>query len=189
MAALPEPRLTPEDYLALDRQAEEKNEFIDGVVIGMAGGSEAHDLITGNVFAALRAALQGACRVYTSNMRVQVHPSGMYVYPDVTVVCGPSHLADDHRDTLLNPTLVVEVLSPSTERRDRGRKARLYRALPSLNEYLLIAQDGPYVERLFRQANGQWGIAETDDPQGVVELATGPCRLAMADIYADVAFT
>ena len=189
MDALPRARPTPEDYLALDRQAEEKSEFIDGIIVAMAGGSEPHDLISGNVFAALRSALRGGCRVYTSNMRVQVHPSGMYVYPDVTVVCGPSRLADDQRDTLLNPTLVVEVLSPSTERRDRGRKAQLYRALPSLNEYLLIAQDSPYVERYFRQANGQWGIAETDDPHGVVELATGPCHLAMADIYAEIEFS
>ncbi len=188
MAALPDARRGPEDYLALDRQAEEKSEFIDGVIVSMAGGSEAHDLICGNVFAALRSALRGVCRVYTSNMRVQVHPSGMYVYPDVTVVCGPSRLADDHHDTLLNPALVVEVLSPSTEQRDRGRKARLYRALPSLNEYLLIAQDGPYVERYVRQANGQWGLVETEDPRGMVELVTGPCRLAMADIYADVEF-
>ena len=147
MPAMPKPLLTPEEYLARERRAETKSEYLRGEVFAMAGASRAHNLIASNAAGELRQQLRDRpCEVYPSDMRVKVSPSGLYTYPDVTVVCGEPQFEDAEVDTLLNPKVLVEVLSPSTADYDRGGKFTHYRRLPSLQEYVLISQDRPLVE-------------------------------------------
>jgi len=134
--------LTPEQYLEIERKAEYKSEYFNGETFAMAGASRRHNLITGNVFAAIHRQIRNRpCEAYTNDMRVKVSESGLYTYPDVVVVCEKPEFDDEHRDTLLNPSLIVEVLSESTEAYDRGKKFENYRMIASLSDYLLIAQD------------------------------------------------
>lgn len=188
MAALAKVRVTPTEYLKLERKSPHKSELIDGEIIAMAGGSPAHDLISGNVYLQLRSRLKGRCRVFTSNMRVQVHPSGMYIYPDVSVVCSKVQVDQKYKDNLLNPTLIVEVLSESTAQIDRGRKTTLYRALPSLEEYLLIEQDRAEVVHYSRQADGAWSDATVYQDTATITLASVGCSLSLDEIYDEVDF-
>ena len=181
------PRLTPAEYLARERKSETKSEFIGGQVLAMAGASEQHNLITLNVGAELRAQLRRRpCRVYPSDMRVRIDELGTYTYPDVTVVCDEPRFEDDQRDTLLNPTAIVEVLSKSTERYDRGRKFQAYRTLASLTEYVLIAQDRVYVEHYVRQPEGFWLLSEATELSAEIQLPTLNCTLSLADVYDKV---
>lgn len=188
--AAPQIRYTPEEYLALEREAEYRSEYLDGELIAMAGASRRHNLVGGNIFASLHSQLRGRpCEVYTNDMRIGVDPARHYAYPDVAVVCGePEFLDDGLLDTLLNPTLLVEVLSPSTEDYDRGRKfARYRRALGTLEDYLLVAQDAMLVEHYSR--NGmRWVLTEYSAPDDVVDLPSIDCRLALADVYDRVVF-
>lgn len=155
----------------------------------MAVANERHNLVTGNSSASLHSQLRRrACTVYPSDMRVKVSPMGLYTYPDISIVCGAPRFEDDQRDTLLNPTVLVEVLSPSTENYDRGQKFQRYRALSSLAEYVLIAQDAMYVEHYARQHDGRWLLTEADGAEGVLELASIGCRLALVNVYEKVDF-
>jgi Uma2 family endonuclease len=184
MSSLPKVRFTSEQYLALERQAEYKSEFLGGEIFAMAGASREHNLIAGNVFAALHAQLRGRpCETYASDMRVKVTASGLYTYPDVVVACGEPRFEDAHGDTLLNPTLVVEVLSTSTEAYDRGDKFADYRLLESLAEYVLIAQDRHRVERFTRQPDGQWLFSEARHLGGAISLGSIDCQLALDEVY------
>src|SRR5437870_1310644 len=141
MAVRVQQRFSPEEYLALEREAEYKSEYVDGFIIAMSGTSRRHSLIAGNVFAAIHAAIRGRpCEVHTSDLRVKVTATGLYTYPDVVALCGEPRFEDEVLDTLLNPDVIVEVLSESTEAYDRGKKAARYRRLESLQEYVLIAQ-------------------------------------------------
>ncbi|HLC17134.1 MAG TPA: Uma2 family endonuclease [Thermodesulfovibrionia bacterium] len=145
-------RYTPEEYLALERKAEYKSEFVNGRIFAMSGASRKHNLIAGNIFRELSLQFKNRpCEVYMSEMRVKVSPTGMYTYPDVVAVCGDISLEDIHNDTLINPTVIVEVLSESTEAYNRGEKFAHYRSLESLQEYILVAQDKVRVERFVRQ--------------------------------------
>ena len=140
MSSLPKARFTPEEYLALERQAEYRSEFFHGEIFAMAGASREHNLIAGNVSRELGNQLKGRpCETYQSDMRVKVSDTGLYTYPDVVVACGELAFEDDEVDTLLNPTLLIEVLSESTESYDRGKKFGYYRTIQSLAEYLLVA--------------------------------------------------
>ena len=182
----PSPHMTPEEYLALERSAETKSEYLDGEVFAMAGVTRAHSLIAGDVHAALHGQLAaGPCEVHMADMRVKVSETGLYTYPDVVVACGKVGFEDEHTDTLLNPTVVIEVLSPSTEAYDRGLKFSHYRRLPSLQDYLLIAQDRVSVEH-FARREGQWLLTEQTDLNAVVDLAAIGCRLALVAVYARV---
>jgi Uma2 family endonuclease len=184
MSSLPKVRFTPEQYLALERQAEYKSEFLGGEIFAMAGASREHNLIAGNVFASLHAQLKGRpCETYPSDMRVKVTESGLYTYPDVVVVCGEPQFEDERGDTLLNPTLLVEVLSPSTEAYDRGDKFANYRLLESLAEYVMIAQDRRRVERFVRQPDGQWLFSEARQLGQAISLASIGCQLALDEVY------
>lgn len=163
MSSRPQRHLTPEEYLEQDRQAAIKSEYLAGEVLAMAGASEAHNLIVANVITELRTQLKKRlCKVYPGDLRVKVSQTGLYTYPDMTVVCGESQFDDQH--TLLNPTLIVEVLSPDTADYDRGGKFTHYRKLPSLQEYVLIAQDTPHIEHYVRQNGNQWLLSETENP-------------------------
>lgn len=186
--AIPQKRWTAEDYLAFERASDEKHEFINGNVYLMTGASREHNLIVFNLAVSLGTQLRGRdCEAYAGDMRVRVRPRD-YVYPDLAVVCEPPQFEDAQVDTLLNPTLLIEVLSPSTEQYDRGRKFESYRALASLREYVLIAQDRPHIERYVRQSHGEWLLSEANGLDASLELPSIGCTLALADVYAKVDF-
>ncbi len=178
---------TPEEYLALERQADYKSEYFAGEIFAMTGASRKHNLVAGNVLASLHAQLKGRpCEIYPSDMRVKVSPTGLYTYPDVVIICGDPAFDDDQKDTLLNPTVLVEVLSKSTASYDRGEKFEHYRKLNSLTEYLVIAQDKHHLEHYVRQPDNQWLLSETDDMQETIHLHSIECNLALLDIYDKV---
>jgi Uma2 family endonuclease len=187
MSSRTQQRYTPEEYLALERQAQCKSEYYAGEIFAMAGASRWHNLIVANVIGELRSQLKGRpCTTYPSDMRVKVSPTGLYTYPDVTVVCGEAQFEDHQQDTLLNPTLIVEVLSESTEAYDRGGKFAHYRKLPSLLEYVLITQTKPHVEHYVRQPDNQWLLAEVESLPDTIHLPSIDCRLALAEVYDKV---
>ncbi len=187
MSAQPKIYLTPAEYLAFERTQEYKSEYWAGQVLAMAGASERHNLIETNVIIALGSQLRGkSCKVYPSDMRVKVPATGLYTYPDVTVMCGKAQFEDIDRDTLLNPTVIVEILSKSTENYDRGKKFQNYRTLESLTEYVLIAQDAVHIEHYIRQPDNQWLLSEAKDLSAVVDLPTIQCTLALIDVYDKV---
>ena len=177
---------SPTEYLALERHAEFRNEYLNGEIFAMTGGSRAHNLITVNLAASIGQQLKGRpCESYINDMRVKVDASGLYTYPDLVVVCGDVDIEDEHNDTVLNPTLIIEVLSDSTEAYDRGEKFRHYRSLPSLKEYLLIAQKNIAVELYTRCSDG-WLLQEYNQPDDTVTLGSIDCTLLVSDIYDKV---
>ena len=179
--------VSPEDYLALERKNEFKSEYLDGEIRAMTGASRPHNIITLNVASELRAQLRAAnCETYAMDMRVKIPARNQYTYPDVIVVCGKPELEDDYLDTLLNPTLLIEVLSKSTAKHDRTVKFDHYRTLESLAEYVLIAQDEHRVEQYTRQADGRWLLTDAGGPEGVVELSSVNCALPLGMIYERV---
>jgi Uma2 family endonuclease len=190
MSSNPLPRLSPEEYLRIERAAEWKSEYIDGEMFAMAGASPRHSIIAANLVGELRNQLRdGPCIVYNTDLRVATDPQRHYTYPDVIVGCEPPRYVDTQLDTLTNPTLVVEVLSKTTENYDRGEKAERYRALSSLAGYLLVAQDRVHVELYTRQPDDSWLLREWNDPSEEIELASPRCRLNVGEIYAKVDFT
>ena len=187
MATQPRPRIPPEEYLAQERQSERKHEYFDGEIFAMSGASPTHVMIVGNVVTALNIQLVGRdCGVYASDLRVKVSATGLYTYPDVVVICGAPQFDDDQGDTLTNPQVIVEVLSPSTEDYDRGRKFGQYRAIPSFVEYVLIAQEKHHVEHFVRQRDNRWLLSETNQAEDTIPLDSIGCQIALADIYAKV---
>lgn len=187
MSLQPKTHLTPEEYLAIERKAEYKSEYFNGEMFAMAGASERHALIVTNVVAELRGQLRHRpCTVYSTDLRVRVSPTGLYTYPDVIVVCGQAQFADDQKDTLLNPTLIVEVLSESTKDYDRGGKFEHYRSLASLSEYVLIAQDKHHVEHFVRQPDNRWLLSETNRLEDTIHLPSIASNLALAEVYDKV---
>ena len=189
MAAEPPGLLSCEDYLALERRGEGKHEYVAGEFVAMVSASFRHNLIQTRVVSNLYGQLRGRpCEVTPSGLRVAVGALGIYTYPDVTVVCGEPRFEDAEQDTLLNPTLIVEILSPSTESYDRGKKFQRYRLLPAFQEYLLIAQDLPFVEHYVRQADNRWVFSAFERLGDVVALDAIGGTLALADVYAGIAF-
>jgi len=187
LSTQPKSFLTPEQYLEIERKAGCKSEYYQGEMFAMAGALEPHNVLVGNLVRDLGQQLRRRpCRVYPSDMRVRVSTTGLYTYPDVTVVCAKPQFADQHTDTLVNPTFIAEVLSPSTERFDRGRKFEHYRSIESLAEYLLVAQDRVHVELYTRQSDGRWVLSEASRLEDIVELHSIQCRLALADLYEKV---
>lgn len=182
------PRLSAQDYLALERKAETKSEFVNGVVYAMSGASRKHNLVAGNAFGLLHAQLRGRrCEAYTGDMRVKISDTGAYLYPDVVVACGDIQFEDAEVDTLLNPTVVIEVLSPTTEAFDRGAKFGHYRQIPSLQEYVLIAQDRSSVQRYLRHGDA-WLWVELTEPEETLELPSIGCQLPLSAVYERVEF-
>jgi len=191
MAAHAQPRMTPEEYLALDRAAETRSEYYDGVMYAMSGGSHRHALIIGNLNAELRSALKKSpCLTSPTELRVKVNQRS-YAYPDIVVVCDEPQYLDGEIDTLLNPSLVIEVLSPSTERHDRGAKSVRYRKIESLKEYALVSQTEARVEIYRKQLSGDWLLSESVGRDAVCRfegLKQEPVRLSLAEIYERVQF-
>lgn len=183
-----QPRYTPEEYLALERKADYKSEYVNGQIIAMAGASRQHNLIAGNLYREVSQQVRGRpCEAYISDMRVKVGSAGLYTYPDVVVVCGDIRFEDASHDTLLNPLVIVEVLSASTEAYDRGEKFAHYRRLESLQEYLLVAQDKVRLEHYVRQGS-QWVLSEVSDLNDTVHLAAIGCDVVLQEFYDKVQF-
>jgi Uma2 family endonuclease len=184
MSSQPSTFLTPEEYLEIERRAERKSEYFQGEMFAMAGASLEHAEIIINLARELSQRLKGRpCHVYSTDVRLRVDPTGLYTYPDVMVICGDPQLADERRDTVVNPVLIVEVLSESTEAYDRGKKFEQYRTLPSLREYLLVAQDAPRIEQWIRQPDDNWLRAETKGRGASIQLASVDCVLPLAEVY------
>ncbi len=189
MLTQPKAHLTEEEYLALERVAEYKSEYVDGEIFAMGGASERHNLVVTSVVRELGNQLKGRpCKVYSSDMRVRVRESGMYTYPDVVALCGEARFDDEQQDTLLNPSVIIEVLSASTEGYDRGMKFGHYRKLKSLMEYLLISQKEPHVEHYVRQPNNQWLFSEARTLQDSMQLVSIGCTLLLSELYDKLVF-
>lgn len=166
-----------------------KSEFLDGEMFAMSGGTQPHSLIACNLISALASELKNSpCVVLNSDMRVKVQACGLYTYPDVTVACGESRIEDELDDTLLNPTVIVEILSDSREAYDRGAKFEMYRQIPSLREYLLVSQHKALVEQFIRQDGGEWLLRAVAGLEGKVSLPSIGITIAMADVYSKVKF-
>jgi Uma2 family endonuclease len=190
MSAHALPRITPEEYLAIERAAEFRSEYYGGKMYAMAGASHGHVLIVLNLGAELRQALKGRpCEVYPIDMRLRVSPKGLFTYPDLMVVCGAPVFAGDRKDTVTNPVLIIEVLSKSTEAHDRGFKFAQYRTVESLQEYVLVSQTEPRIERFRRQPNNQWILNESVGMDAALSLESIDCQIPMAEIYDKVEFT
>lgn len=189
MSALENPRYTPEQYLEWERAAPVKSEYFDGQIFAMAGASEEHVLIVTNLVRELSTQFKGKpCRTYSNDMRVKVSESGLYTYPDVVVVCGERQFSDAVQDTLENPTVIFEVLSPTTEAYDRGAKFAQFRRLPSLQEYVLVSQTEFLVEQFVRQSDGNWLLIESAGEAASVSLPTLSVTLPLSEIYDRVEF-
>jgi Uma2 family endonuclease len=185
----PKVRITPEEYLELERRSETKHEYLNGEVFAMPGVTRQHNLIAVNITVELgMQVIDRPCEVYAIDLRTKVRPTGLYTYPDIAVVCGAPEFEDEREDTLLNPQVIIEVLSDSTESYDRGRKFAHYRAVESLREYLLVSQAECRVERFARQDDSSWIYAETTDPNGAVELTSVACRLTLSRVYHRIGF-
>lgn len=180
--------LTEGEYLQIERKSEFRNEYIAGRIYAMSGASERHNVIAGNLYALIWMQIRGrSCRAYMNDLRVKVAPARMYTYPDIVAVCGERQLEDAHLDTLLNPAVIVEVLSESTEAYDRGEKFAYYRRLESLREYVLVAQDKIRVEH-YRREGEQWVLTEISDPDGTLHLPSIDCHVEVKAIYENVDF-
>jgi Uma2 family endonuclease len=186
MAALPDPIGTAAEYLAFERAAELRHEFIGGRVSAMAGACERHNQLTSALnFLLYGQLVERDCQVFQSDMRVQVSER-VYFYPDVVVVCGEAHYRDAHRDTLLNPAVVFEVLSPSTEDYDRGTKFTHYRAIPTLQDYVLVSQQQMKIEHATRRPDDTWVLRDVTEPDAQISLPSIGCTLTLRDIYRRV---
>ncbi len=179
---------TEEEYLAWEETAVEKSEYVDGQIRAMSGGSEPHASIPVNIGAELRTALRGrGCRVLSSDMKVWA--AGVYYYPDLSVVCGPSTYRGGNKHTITNPVLVVEVLSPSTESKDRGEKFIRYQQIETLRSYLLVSQTEPRVELFERGENGHWDYTMVAGTDSTIDVPSLDITLTLAEIYDQVNFT
>lgn len=179
--------LTPEEYLAIERAAETKSEYFQGEMFAVAGAGYAHNLLASKLIQLLAPdADKRGCEVLPSDMRVKISELGKYTYPDVTVTCGKAELEDAHDDTLLNPVVIFEILSDSTERYDRGTKFAHYQKLPSLRVYVLVAQDRARVEIYTRQDGGFWRYEAFEGPEALVALEPPGARFTLAQLYEGI---
>ena len=180
--------VSPEDYLAREREAEFKSEYFDGEIVAFAGASLEHNRVVMNIARELSSDLKGTpCEIFSADMRVKAGRG--YVYPDVFGVCGQPVFADDRCDVLLNPALLVEVLSESTEFYDRNIKANYYRTIESLSEYLFVSQSEYHVEQYTRQLDGRWLITDIRSLDDIVDLSSISCKLSLREIYDRVALS
>jgi Uma2 family endonuclease len=177
---------TPQEYLAMERASATKHELANGAIVARSGGTFEHSAIAANLVGELGAVLVGqGCQALTSDMRIKIHATDRYVYPDGAVVCGGPEFEDETRDILLNPRVIIEVLSDSTEAYDRGDKFDQYRAIPSFQEYVLASQKAPRIEVFTRQAEGGW-LLHIHGPGERVELASLGCVVEVDRVYGGV---
>jgi Uma2 family endonuclease len=189
MSAVPKIYLTPTEYLAFERQSDVKHEYFRGELFAMAGASRQHVTISTNLAYLLVGQLKGRpCNVFNGDMRVKVSSTGLYTYPDASVVCGRPRFEDKELDVLLNPTVIVEILSKSTEAYDRGEKFAQYRTLDTLADYLLLSQNRPLIERFTRQPDGVWLFTESAGLDAVMPIESIQCQLPLVEVYDRVEF-
>lgn len=189
MSTQPVRQLTPREYLAIERDCEAKHEYYRGEMFAMVGATRGHNRLTVNIAALLHGQLsERPCDFFVSDMRVKIDETGLYTYPDAVVTCEHPNFEDAELDTLLNPQVIIEVLSESTEKYDRGKKFEHYRQIESLTDYVLIAQDHAQVERFARNEQGQWLLSEASGLEATMQLPTIDCQLPLADLYAKVEF-
>ncbi len=189
MSSAAKSKLTVAEYLAFERASESKHEFFDGELFAMTGGTPAHSLIASNFIREAGNALKDRpCVVYTSDLRVKVNATGLYTYPDVTIVCGEQKFDDNQSDTLINPTIVVEVLSKSTASYDRGPKSKHFRKIDSLQALILIEQDSPVVEVYCRQSDGKWILTDATELTDSIAIEPIGIFIPLAEIYRNVTF-
>lgn len=188
MAANPITKISPEEYLALDRAAEVRSEYFDGEIVAMAGGSARHSALQINLAAEVQVAFRGTpCRAFSADLRVMI-PGRVYVYPDLSVVCGKPLFADERQDILLNPKVIFEILSPSTEAYDRGVKFRHYREIESLTDYILVSQDEIRIEQYTRAEANTWTLHDYQLATDVLTIAAINLSLPISAIYNRVDF-
>ncbi len=189
MTAVLKTKLTTQEYLAIDSQVEFKSEFFQGEIIAMVGFSPCHNFIRENLTGEIGSRLKGTSyRSLSASQRIHVSRTGLYTYPDLLIVCGPLELDPENSHTIINPTAIVEVLSPSTEKYDRGAKFRNYQQIPSLKEYVLVAQDEAVIERFVRQSDGSWGLVSFVGLEATLAFTTVPVQIPLADVYAGISF-
>lgn len=187
MSTQPLTRFSPQQYLAQERKAEFKSEFYQGEIFALAGASREHNLIVANLVREIGNALKDSnCEVYPSEMRVKVSATGLYTYPDVTIACGEPEFEDKELDTLLNPTVLFEVLSKSTEAYDRGTKARHYRKIPSLQHYVLVSQFQSSVEIFSRSSDDTWTLTEVNALPESLQLQSPNVAVPLAEVYRKI---
>jgi Uma2 family endonuclease len=184
MATLPDAPLTEAQYLEIERLAEFKSEFHDGRMFAVSGGSLNHSLISTRMSALLDRQMPPGCRTCNSDLRIKVASAGLYTYPDCGVICGEPEYFGGQKDVVLNPLLIVEVLSPSTEGYDRGKKFELYRTIPSFQEYLIVHQDQGHVEHFSKQHDGSWLLRNHTGVDDSVNIARLGIHIALADLYS-----
>jgi len=187
----PSRRYTIEEYLRLENDSSQRHEYHDGEIVAMAGGSPEHSLIIANLIGEVRNRLKGGpCRIYDGNLRVRIPRSRYYVYPDATVICGAVDRDPDDRSgqSIINPRAVIEVLSPTTEHLDYGKKFRQYIECETLQEYVIVAQHEPRAESYFRQTDGTWVFTPVAELTGVLPIRSIQIELPLADVYAGVVF-
>ncbi len=190
MSSQPASRLSIGEYLALDRKSENKHEYFRGAAFAMGGASRAHNAITLNIGGELRQAFRSReCVAFVSDMRVRIDFDQSYVYPDVVATCLSPQFEDEELDTLINPQLIIEVLSDSTESYDRGKKFERYRTIESLTDYLLVTQDRVSVDYFHRDDDGLWKLRAYNSLSDVVQLDSVGCELSLADVYLKVEFS
>lgn len=182
-------RMTEAEYLEFERNSDTKHEYLNGEVFAMTGASWEHNRIFGSTYLSLALQLRGkACLVNPSDQRVKVTATGFYAYPDLSVICGEPKFAGNEFDTIVNPMVIIEILSPSTEAYDRGVKFQHYRQIETLQDYLLISQDKPHIEGFARQGDGKWILTEAIGLTSTFALPSIACTLALADVYEHVTF-
>lgn len=189
MSAIPKKRLTPAQYLEIEGKAEFKSEFYNGEMFAMPGATPKHNYVKSNLEGEIFVRVKGtACRATSSDQRLLVTPSGLYTYPDIIIVCGTPEYAFHDANTLVNPTVIIEVLSDSTERYDRTTKLMWYQQIESLKEYIMVAQDRPWCEVVSRRDDGSWTLGIVADMKSELAVASMSIRIPLADIYAGVNF-
>ncbi len=183
MATQPKPFLTPEQYLEFERESEERNEYLDGEIFAMSGGSPRHNTIVNNIASSLRPQIRKRCQYFTTDLRVFIPSTGLYTYPDLMVICGQLEFSGNRQDTVTNPSVIVEVLSPSTQTYDRGNKFVHYRSLPTLKDYITVAQNETQVEHSTLQSDGSWLMRAHTSPEDILRLTSIGAELRLADCY------
>ena len=190
MSAIPKTKLTPEEYLEFERKSEERHEYFDGEIFAMAGAKRRHNTAATNLSGLVWQHLRGKnCESYSSDMRVFVPETGLYTYPDLVIVCDEPQFQDEVFDTLLNPVLIVEVLSDSTEGYDRGKKFQHYRSIESLQEYVLVSTDEARIEKYVRSGDGFWYLSEAVGLGAKIEFSSIECVIELAEVYDKIDFT
>lgn len=190
MGAIPKTKLTPEEYLDFERKSEERHEYFNGEIFAVSGAKRRHNVVAWNIGGELRQKLKGGnCEAYPADMRVFVPETGLYTYPDLVVVCGEPKFQDNVFDTLLNPNLLIEVLSETTESYDRGKKFQHYRSIESLREYVLVSQDEARIEKYVKQGDGFWLLSEAVGLESEIEFSSIESRIALREVYDRIDFS